>query len=68
MDKWEHCELIGGKVLFLSASGLFADKSDSYGNPAKAWHDLENEGWQLVAVAADKDGQFHHFFKRQRQS
>ncbi len=68
MEKWEHCELVGGTVKFLGAVGLFADKSDSYGQPAQAWKDLENEGWELVAVVADKDGQFHYFFKRPRRA
>jgi hypothetical protein len=66
MDRWEYCELVGGQVNFLGAAGLFADKSDAYSNPAKAWQDLGNDGWELVSVVAAKDGQLHHFFKRPR--
>jgi len=63
-QRFEHCRLIGTKITYLGRAGLFEDKDDQAGNEYKAWDYLEKEGWELVTVAIDKNGQQIAYFKR----
>jgi hypothetical protein len=63
-QRFEHCRLTGTKITYLGRAGLFEDKSDQTGNEFRAWDHLEKEGWELVAVVADKNGQPTAYFKR----
>ena len=62
--RWEYCSLIGKKVIFLGAEKLFDNKVDGYTSEARAWDCLEKGGWELVAVAPNKQGELVHYFKR----
>jgi hypothetical protein len=65
---WEYAKFYKGTIFWLAARGLFADKSDAVGSDeAKAWSKLSEDGWELVSVVADADGQFAYFFKRPRE-
>ncbi len=64
MQEWEHCKLVDGTVTYLGARGLLADKRDRHLSEAKAWDELEKEGWELVAVVIDPEEKFNYFFKR----
>ena len=64
MQKWQHCKLEGNRVRFLGASGLFKDKADTHLSERSAWNKLEDEGWELVSVVPDPDGELIFFFKR----
>ena len=61
---WEYCKMYRKTIFWLSAHGLFADKNDPYNDEAKAWERLSKDGWELVSVVADNDGEFHFYFKR----
>jgi hypothetical protein len=63
-QRFEHCRLIGNKIVYLGRTGLFEDKGDQTGNEFKAWDYLEKEGWELVTVVTDKDGLPVAYFKR----
>ncbi len=63
-QRFEHCRLVGTKIVYLGRSGLFEDKDERAGDEFKAWDYLEKEGWELVTVAADKNGQPVAYFKR----
>jgi hypothetical protein len=63
-QRFEHCRLTGTQVQYLGRTGLFEDKSDSSGSEAKAWDWLEKQGWELVTVVSDKDGNPVAYFKR----
>jgi hypothetical protein len=66
MQRWQHCKLVGKRVRFVGASGLFEDKSDSHLGERSAWSRLEHDGWELVAAVPDpqEDGELAFFFKR----
>ncbi len=63
-QKFEHCKLVGTKIIYLGRTGLFEDKGDKTGNESQAWDYLEKEGWELVSVVTDKDGKQIAYFKR----
>jgi hypothetical protein len=63
-QRFEHCRLAGGKITYLGRTGVFEDKGDSVRNEAGAWDHLEKDGWELVSVVVDKDGQHAAYFKR----
>ena len=63
-QRFEHCRLADNKITYLGRAGIFEDKGDSTGNEFKAWDHLEKDGWELVAVVADKDGKHVAYFKR----
>jgi hypothetical protein len=62
MQKWEHCELKGSRVVVMSRGGL--RRKDVKLVEYNAWKDLEEDGWELVSVVLDQDGEFRYFFKR----
>ena len=64
MQKWQHCTLIGNKVRFLGAASVFENKSDAYMTERSAWSKLEDEGWLLVSVVVDGDGNLVHYLRR----
>ncbi len=61
MQKWEHCELVGKTATVLGKT-LF--RKDYNLTERGAWSDLGDDGWELVGVVADEQGEFHYFFKR----
>ena len=61
MQKWEYAEMVGKKITSLGKA-LF--KEDRNLTEHGAWSQLGNDGWELVNVVADPDGEFHYFFKR----
>lgn len=61
MQNWEHCELVGKQITYLT-KGLF--NKDSKSTEKGAWKELTDGGWELVSVVADAEGVFHYFFKR----
>ena len=68
MQKWEHCKLEGSKISFLGAAGVFENKADAHISKRAAWSKLEDEGWELVSVTLDAEGEQVFFFKRPAQS
>ena len=64
MQKWQHCKLRGNRVSFMGAAGMFENKADAHIGERAAWSKLEDEGWELVSVVADPEGEFVCFFKR----
>jgi len=62
--RFEHCRLIGARITYLGRAGIFEDKRDQTWNEFSAWDHLEKEGWELVSVVANKDGQHVAYFKR----
>ena len=64
MSKWQHCKLQKNRVTFLGAAGVFENKKDAYVSDRSAFSRLEDEGWELVTVLPDPDGDFIYFFKR----
>ena len=64
MQKWQHCKLEGSRVEFLGAAGVFDNKADSHLGERAAWNKLENDGWELVGVGSNPEGEFVFFFKR----
>jgi len=60
-QRFEHCRLLNNKIAYLGRAGIFEDKGDSAGSEAKAWDQLEKDGWELVTVVADKDGPAAYF-------
>ena len=64
MQKWQHCRLQGNRVSFLGAARIFENKADSHLWERTAWSKLEDEGWELVSVVTDPDGEFVFYFKR----
>jgi hypothetical protein len=63
-QRFEHCQLIGTKITYLGRAGILEDKRDKTRNEFNAWDYLEREGWELVAVTTDKDGEQVAYFKR----
>ena len=63
-SKWEHCLMVKNRVSFLGADRLFENKKDGYASERAAWDELEKEGWELVAVTTNKNGEPMHYFKR----
>lgn len=61
MQKWEHCHLVGGKVTVLG-KGIFHKEWKL--SERSAWNELGEDGWELVSVNLDKEGEWHYFFKR----
>jgi hypothetical protein len=64
MTKWQHCKLQKNQVEFLGASRVFENKKDVYPRERAAFSTLEDQGWELVTVLPDPDGDFIYFFKR----
>ncbi|MBN2007472.1 MAG: hypothetical protein JXA21_29270 [Anaerolineae bacterium] len=64
MSKWQHCRLQKNRVNFLGAAGVFENKKDLYVSEQAAFSHLEDEGWELVTVLTDPDGDYVYFFKR----
>lgn len=60
-QRFEHCRLLNNKITYLGRAGMFEDKGDTAGSEFKAWDHLEKDGWELVAVIVDKDGQAAYF-------
>lgn len=57
----------GQSTSYLGA-GLLENRVDRHVNERGAWDRIRDEGWELVAVAADPEsGQRVHYFKRPRQ-
>jgi hypothetical protein len=63
-QQFEHCRLIGSRITYLGRAGIFEDKVDKTRGEFSAWDHLEKEGWELVTVVTDKDGQQVAYFKR----
>ena len=63
-QRFEHCRLIGNKIVYLGRDLIFEDKKDRTWTELSAWDYLEKEGWELVAVVTDKNGQQVAYFKR----
>ncbi len=63
-QRFEHCRLVGTKITYLGRAGMFEDKGDQAGNEFKAWDHLEKDGWELVGVVVDKNGEHVTYFKR----
>ena len=64
MRKWQHCKLEGSRARFLGAAGVFENKADSHLGKRAAWNKLEDDGWELVSVVTNPEGEFVFFFKR----
>lgn len=64
MIRWQHCKLQKNRVSFLGAAGVFENKKDVYVSEQAAFSRLEDDGWELVVVLTDPDGDFVYFFKR----
>lgn len=64
MQKWQHCKLEGNRVRYLGAAGLFENKGDAHMGERKAWSRLEDEGWEMVSVITNPDGEPVFYFKR----
>lgn len=64
MTQWQHCKLHKSRVTFLGAAGVFENKRDLYIHEPAAFSTLEDDGWELVTVLPDPDGDFVYFFKR----
>ena len=65
MQRWQHCKLVGNKVSFLGASGVFDNRADAHLSNRTAWSKLEEEGWELVtAIVAPETEELTFFFKR----
>ena len=64
MQKWQHCKLVGNRVSFLGAAGVFNNKSDSHLGERSAWKKLEEDGWQLVSAVPGEEGATIFYFKR----
>jgi hypothetical protein len=62
MQKWEHCELKGNSVVVMSRGGL--RRKDTKLIEHNAWKSLEDDGWELVSVVTDQEGEFRYYFKR----
>ncbi len=63
-QRFEHCKLVGTRIIYLGRDGVFEDKYDRTGGEFRAWDRLEKEGWELVAVVTDANGQHVAYFKR----
>lgn len=63
-QRFEHCRLIGTRITYLGRAGILEDKSDQTRNEFRAWDYLEKEGWELVTVVTDENGQQVAYFKR----
>jgi hypothetical protein len=61
MQKWEYAEMVG-KTVKLLGKRLFRKEFNL--TERGAWDELGDEGWELVSVVADAQGEFHYFFKR----
>jgi len=62
--QWQHCKLEGSRVTFLGAAGVFENKADAHLGRRSAWSDLEDEGWELVSVVTDPEGELTFYLKR----
>jgi len=57
----------GQSTRYLGA-GLLENRVDRHVSERGAWDQIRDEGWELVAGAADPEsGQLVHYFKRPRQ-
>jgi hypothetical protein len=63
-QQFEHCRLIGADIIYLGRDKAFENKRDKAWNEFRAWDLLEKEGWELVSVVANADGQHAAYFKR----
>lgn len=63
-QRFEHCVLIDSRITYLGRAGAFEDKRDRALNEFRAWDYLEKEGWELVTVVVDENGQQVAYFKR----
>ena len=63
-QRFEHCRLAGTRVTYLGRDGLFEDRKDRRAGEFRVWDYLEKEGWELVSVVADEEGQHVFYFKR----
>jgi len=62
---WDHCEISDNRLV---TSGLLENRVDRNVSERGAWDQIRDEGWELVAGAADPEsGQLVHYFKRPRQ-
>lgn len=67
MAGWDHCKIADNRLVYLGA-GLLENRVDRHVSERGAWDQIRDEGWELVAVAADPEsGQLVHYFKRPRQ-
>ncbi|GEM_PF-747732 len=60
-QRFEHCKLVGTRIIYLGRDGLFEDKADRTGSDFQAWDHLEKQGWELVAVVNEKSGPAAYF-------
>ena len=63
-QRFEHCRVEGTRVTYLGRAGLFEDKRDQALSEFAVWDRLENQGWELVTVVVDRDGQHVAYLKR----
>lgn len=61
MPKWQHAEMVGSTVTVLGRT-LFRKQFRL--TERGAWDELGDDGWELVSVVPDAQGEFHYFFKR----
>ncbi|NDJ52739.1 MAG: hypothetical protein GYB68_06600 [Chloroflexi bacterium] len=61
-QNWEHCRLKGTTVTMMSRR--FLGRKEWNLSKVEAWDELEDDGWELVSVVADKSGDLQYFFKR----
>lgn len=67
-QQFEYCKLVGAQITYLGRDGLLEDKYDRALGEFQAWDRLEKEGWELVSVVIDAEGQQAAFFKRPFQA
>ena len=63
-QRFEHCQLIGSKIVYLGRDGIFEAKRNQSWSQFSAWDFLEKEGWELVSVVSDKNGEQISYFKK----
>ena len=66
-QRFEHCQLIGSKIVYLGRDGLFEAKRNQTWSEFSAWDFLEKESWELVSVVTDIKGVQIAYFKRPYQ-
>lgn len=67
-QQFEHCKLVGDRITYLGRNGVFEDRRDRTLGEFQAWDRLEKDGWELVSVVIDAEGQQVAFFKRPVQA